>query len=256
MTLAESVERLRNRVKVDLEAEVDIDDNEVAADEIVTAAIEFSRDAYCFFERRSSLTLAVNTGSDTGKFNLLTACEHRMFDLRSANGYAVHINGSFLREMTPSDFEECYQDYYNLGTTANPSHWSYSGPNEIVLGNPPNATAVAASDNYVSGFREHGVYTYNLNKDDELQGDRRWHRLIVIKAALNISEGFVSSEQGFKRRGSFQKTYNLAVFGGVDSSSGTVFTGMRNENLERVRPLERKLVAGTRRRIFGIGSSR
>lgn len=236
MTLSQAVDRLRARCRVDLEAEVDLEDNEAAVRELMTAAQEFSRDSYAYWSPRSALTVTVKTGAAAGRFNTLSECGDRMFHC-----YGVHINGQWLSHYDLPDFERMFSEYWSLSTTSTPGAWTHVNPEEIWIGDPPNSTAAAADDNWCRGFIEHPVMVWASEKDLQLRGAGVYHNLIVTKAALNCTIGNVSSDQGIRRRREYEKDYVLKT------------ERYKSENLARVRPLTKKDTIGRTRRLFGVG---
>lgn len=241
MTLQESIERLRTRLQVDLESEVDLDDNVQATEEIVRAAKEVSRETYSLWDSY----VAIHLIADVAEVNLLNVASSSTvpyLDRSMHHIYGVHVNGSWLNFQDPSEFFTNYNtSYYNEASNAHPGVWTWAGSDVIRLSAPPNATAVAASDNFTLGFAEHDVYDYANYKDVELQGPSATHLMIVDKAAINVSLSYVSTAQGLQRRGQIEKAYaERASF-------------YKAQNLARQRPLKRKAGAGTQRRVFGIG---
>src|SRR3990167_4762397 len=224
MTLVQAVERLRSRVRVDLESEVDLDDNVVATTALMSGAQLCSREAYLFWELQSTLTL---TASEP-EYNLLSACAHRIFEPRS-----VHINGNWLDHKMYPDFVRAIGDYQSESSNSTPGMWTMVDPDTIRISQPPNATAVAASDNFVAGFREHALYTWTDNQATELQGAGIHHQLYVDRAALDITVSYTRSPEGIAARKEIERHYSLKVYGGYDAN-GQYVQGLKYANLDRV----------------------
>lgn len=250
MTLAEAVARLRTRVRVDLEAEVDLDDNEVAAEELVKGAKRTSRDAYLFWKMKADLTLGSAAALATApEYNLLDPdiCASLMFHI-----YDLHVNGDWITRVTEPEFEIAAMDYHNETAAAKVNIWCPIGLETVRISPPLNSTGYGASDNFARGFIEYPTWDYGNYSGTEMLGAPHMHDLYVDNAALAISVSYVASTEGLQRRAAIERNYSMKVFGGKDAM-GNFREGLQGKNLERVRPLTRKATGGLHRRVFTVG---
>lgn len=253
MTFGQAVARLITRVRVDLEAEIDDGNLEEVAAALIHGAKRTSRDAYLFWKTKADLSLGHADALATApEYNLLNTniCEHPIFQPEG-----VHINGAWLTRMDLPDFESAYSDYYNQSTSANPSVWTCVEAETIRISEPPNSTAIAATDNFVRGWAEYPLWNYGNYKDAEMLGPSTVHLAYVNRAALDITVSYAATEEGYARRKNMEREYSLTIYGGRDIN-GSFVAGLREKNLQRVRPLRSSMGAGQQRnrRFFGIGN--
>lgn len=247
MTLEEGVVRLRTRLNVDLEAEIDVDDNELCALALMRGAQKVSRAAYLFPVWEADFNLT----ADEPIYITTAACPTDLiFEVEE-----VHINGQWLEMLTPAQFRRSVGDYHSESSHSNPGIWMKYGPDSIRISQPPNSTAVAASDNFVKGWGLHPLWGYGNKHGTEMLGPEIAHDLYVNRAVLDNSVGNVSSDEGIKRRREIEREYSLLIYGGRDAA-GNIVQGLKDQNLEQYKPLMREHRAGQRRRLFGIGHRR
>lgn len=198
MKLRTAVSDLRAKVDVDLDSERDLANDEEAVRVLMEGARRASEDTCCLWTWRAPIVLT----ADQPEYNTLDPdiCSARVFEV-----WGVHLNGGWLQELLPTDFQG--YGYETASSNSKPGTFVPYAPNNIRLVNPPNATCVAASDNFVIGFRHHAEYTSSSNMDDEMEGPEELHRLTVLRAALDATMGYVASEQGEKRWGLYEKNY-------------------------------------------------
>lgn len=233
MTLAQVITKTINRCRVDLDSDVDTADNDAMTLAVVQAAKEWSRDTLCLWTWRSTLTLS----DGDFDYDLISAAAVPVFRC-----YGVHINGQWLSELLPQNTQPGgeNEDYWNRASSSNPNYWFPQLPTLIRLYEPPNATAVAASDNFVIGFHEHAVYTHAANQGTEMQGPAIYHDLIADRAALNIAISYVSSEEGVTRYRMIEERY-LTKCEKLYSLNESVY-----------RKRSRRGMAGETRRVFDV----
>lgn len=237
----------RARLNVDSEAEFDIDDNEACALALSLAAQEVTREGYVLPVWEAALTLV----ADQAEYVLTTACAADLI----FEAEEIHVNGNWLQRLLPQDFRRAVGDYHTESSHSKPGFWTPVGPDKIRISQPPNSTAVAASDNFVKGWALHPLYTFGQNNDDPFLGPVNAHQLYVDRAVLDNSVGNVASQEGMARRREIERKYSLRINGGRDAN-GQEVQGLKNQNLELYKPLMRQHRAGSRRRFFGIGNPR
>lgn len=232
MTLEKAIDRLKTRVEVDLEAEIDLENNEALADEITRAAKQFWRDSYYSYEVALPFTLV----ADQPAYDTLVSASKPVF-----HAWDLYINGTWIFYYPWPEFRRLNSTYATESSNSKVAMWTHTGPTEIRLSPPPNSTAVNASGNIMAGFVEHPTLHFGNDREVELSGAEVTHLTIVNKAAVNMTPSHVASAEGIVRRNSFIKEYQEAT------------EKMRNENLERVKPLTRRSNPAKRGRIFTYG---
>ena len=236
MTLRQAVTRLRTRFEIDLDAEFDVENDAECVRELMVAAKEVSRDSYLLWTWKAALTLI--TGEP--EYNLLTStvCAKPVF-----HPYLVYLNGVELVECQWDEFVAQNPNYFSASNNSNPWCWVRTPPSIIRLADPPNATAVAYSNNFVVGAVEHDEYNITDHENIELQGPKVMHDLIVDKCFLNNSKSYVADTPGYARRANTEKAYNEKT------------EKFQAENKSRYRKLRIKATAGLTRRTFGPGDA-
>jgi len=237
LTLSEARERVRTRLDVDLEAEVDLDSPDDFTEEFNVALAEVARATYFLWTWRSNLTLV----ADDPDYDLTAVgvCSEPVFDC-----YGVHVNGVWLEEQEPETFFQDRPNYFSESSATRPAVWIRMTDAQVRIAPPPNAAAVAASDNFVIGFAEPLPYTWSSEsrgKDTQLPGTKVIHQMIVDRLALNLSVSYAFSEEGYRRRGLFEKEYVRRA------------ERFESRNLAKAKPLRRKAGGGSVRRIYQLG---
>lgn len=239
MTLAEAVKDIQGKVAVDLDVGFDISNPTLVTVELMKAARTVSRDTYFLMTLHSPLTLTacVDGASDGAEIDLLsvTASTKQIFHC-----YGIHINGGWLDAIQFDKFINQYQNYVADTADANPRLYVPMSPSSVRLWPVPNATAVAASDNYAIGFYLHDQYTWAANQDTELLGPQEFHDLVVDRCFLDITGGYVAGEDALRRRSIIQKNYE-------DKS-----TEYKANNQARTRKIQRNASAGMTVRTFPV----
>lgn len=206
MTLNEAVVEIQQRVGVDLDVGFNLQNPDLVTKQLMKAARIVSRDTYFLFTMHSALTLTTCTdGSSAGaEIDLLATAT-------SVNAifhcYGIHINGSWLQATQFEPFITNFNNYYTDTANANPGYYVPLTPSSVRLYPPPNATAVAASDNFAIGFYLHTKYVWDTNQGSELLGPEEFHDLIVERCLLDVTEGFVGGDDALKRRAITQAKY-------------------------------------------------
>lgn len=243
MTLSQAITRLTTRFKIGQDAEIDTTDTAAMTTALVQAAKKFSRDSYALFEMQSAFTLTA--GQE--EYDLLNASVSAkpIFHV-----YGVHINNAWLEELSYQEFVDNNPDYHDQDNQSNP--WCYTAfqDSKIRIQSPPNATAVAATDNFIRGFYEHPTYTYGSNSATELLTPAHQHELIIDRAYLDNSTSYVNGAPGYQKWITLSTKYDNEVFGTRNTA------GIRKQNLARYKKERVEGGLGRTRRYFGLGSIR
>lgn len=234
MTLTEAVERLRTRVEIDLESEVDLGDPNVAARHLIRGAQLVTRQTFCLYEPKAPLTLAANDqridllGTQSGSY--------RIFRLDKDG---LYINGQWVYQRRMQEFYADYPDYLTATANAKPDGYLQFEDNTVMLDRPIDSVAAAAS-NYAKGWREHAAYTWAANKDDELEAPQIYHLLYVDETALEITKSYAAGSEAMQRRSLIQTDLE------------TKKAQFMEVNLAAFQDFRRAGIAGSTRRIFGL----
>lgn len=231
MTLKDCITRLRTRLEVDLETEIDLTDNNEATKHIQIAARQVSRNSCAFYTANAVLTLAANDQ----QIDLLSSkCSVRIHRVEG-----VYINQGWLTRCRHSEFFDTFTDYLTATPTPSPTYFTAIKDDVILLDRPINSVGAAAT-NYARGFMEHRDLTYSVDQNLEMDGPDTYHLLYVNQAVLNLSLGTVSGSEAMQRRAMIQQELDDKVM------------RAKIANLSAFKSLRKRAMAGNVRRIGTI----
>lgn len=199
MTLAQAVEKLQSRFRVYAHADFDADNPNLCSAAINLAAGEVARECLSLWTPYSALTLTA--GTTMYDFTDSTVCAGRVFA-----PYGVYINGNWLLEMEPNDFQSAHPTIWTESQTAKPADYCRHSERQTEIAGPPSSTAVAAT-NYVMGFRYPSALDWPGSQDTELEGPQTYHDLIVDRAYLTNSLSYGISDEALQMRALIERTY-------------------------------------------------
>lgn len=191
MTLAQALERVGKYCLVDLNSHVDVENRPMLAVEFYRAASIVARKTYFLYEMQSTLTLE----EDEPEYDTLTDCEKPIFDLD-----LVHVGGVRLTYYEYSDFLDAFPNFFSASSESTLGAFTQLSPSKIRFAAPPNSTAVALDDTFVTGFALPTPVVYSQETAGTvLQGPDEFQDLSVKMCAVRLSEAYVAGDRGLKR---------------------------------------------------------
>lgn len=233
MTLAKAVERLRTRVEVDLDAEVDLDQNSVAVDELLEGANRVLKVIHGLFTTSAVVLDSTNLSFDTLDANV---CSARIWKIDEGG---VMVNGTWLTEYLPRDFHASFPIYTTNPHADTPAGYYLVQESKFQI-SAALTTAGAAGDHLVRGWRLHEVYDYDNYQNTELEGPSEWHELYIDSAAIAATKSF-NTETGARRRKDLMAEH------------GEVLKDLAKRHLAKYKRERIQPMVGTERSVFGIG---
>ena len=238
MTLSESIDRLRTRVEIDLESEVDLSDPHAATVHLIRGAQMVTRETSCLYEPMAPLTLTAGDqvidmlGTQSGPM--------RIFRI---HGDGIFINGNWLDECRMQEFYQANYTYQAAAQNDHPTAFIAFQDDKVLLDFPVSAVAAAAS-NIVRGWREHKTYTWADNENSQMEAPEVYHMLYIAKTALEITKSYSASPEGLQRRALIQTDLY-----GDGRTPGKIPKFLEN-NMSAFVDTRRQANAGKTRRVF------